>query len=183
MLCTTAAAARRPAVPLLLQPGQIAGYRRAPRRRAKRVRRALLRHDGGGTGCDAERPVVARPRARCCRVVAYLPRACGDFVVRRADGLYAYQLAVSVDDGMMGITHVLRGRDLLSSTAQQIWLIEYLGYPAPQYTHVPMLIDGEGRCGMAEPTATAYYPIWRTKAAWYPNGPAIRWKSWCGAAI
>ena len=60
-------------------------------------------------------------------------------------GLYAYQLAVSVDDGMMGITHVLRGRDLLSSTAQQIWLIEYLGYPAPQYTHVPMLIDGEGR--------------------------------------
>ena len=79
------------------------------------------------------------------RQEAYLPRACGDFVVRRADGLYAYQLAVSVDDGMMGITHVLRGRDLLSSTAQQIWLIEYLGYPAPQYTHVPMLIDGEGR--------------------------------------
>lgn len=76
---------------------------------------------------------------------AYLPKACGDFVVRRADGLYAYQLAVSVDDGMMGITHVLRGRDLLSSAAQQIWLIEYLGYSAPEYTHVPMLIDGEGR--------------------------------------
>lgn len=76
---------------------------------------------------------------------AYLPKSCGDFVVRRADGLYAYQLAVSVDDGMMGITHVLRGRDLLPSTAQQIWLIQYLGYTAPQYMHVPMLIDANGR--------------------------------------
>lgn len=74
----------------------------------------------------------------------YLPETCGDFVVRRADGLYAYQLAVSADDGAMGITHVLRGRDLLSSTAQQIWLIRLLGYEAPQYTHVPMLIDCSG---------------------------------------
>lgn len=76
---------------------------------------------------------------------AYLPQSCGDFVVRRADGLYAYQLAVSVDDGMMGITHVLRGRDLLPSTAQQIWLIEYFGYTAPHYMHVPLLIDADGR--------------------------------------
>lgn len=75
---------------------------------------------------------------------AYLPTYCGDFVVRRADGLYAYQLAVSVDDGLMGITHVLRGRDLLSSAAQQAWLIALLGYAAPQYTHVPMLLDAAG---------------------------------------
>lgn len=74
----------------------------------------------------------------------YLPRVCGDFVVRRADGLYAYQLAVAVDDGSMGITHVLRGRDLLSSTAQQIWLMEVMGYTPPSYTHVPMLIDASG---------------------------------------
>ena len=74
----------------------------------------------------------------------YLPRVCGDFVVRRADGLYAYQLAVAVDDGAMGITHVLRGRDLLSSTAQQIWLMKVLEYRAPSYTHVPMLVDTSG---------------------------------------
>lgn len=74
----------------------------------------------------------------------YLPDCCGDFVVRRADDMYAYQLAVSVDDGSMAITHVLRGEDLLSSTAQQIWLMKILGYDAPHYTHVPMLIDGDG---------------------------------------
>ncbi len=79
------------------------------------------------------------------RFEEYLPESCGDFIVRRADGLYAYQLAVSVDDGEMGITHVLRGRDLVSSTAQQIWLIRFLGYKEPEYTHIPMLIDGEGR--------------------------------------
>ncbi len=75
---------------------------------------------------------------------SYLPTSCGDFVVRRADDMYAYQLAVSVDDGMMGITHVLRGRDLLSSTAQQIWLISLLGYVPPVYTHGPMLVDENG---------------------------------------
>lgn len=74
----------------------------------------------------------------------FLPRCCGDFVVRRADDMYAYQLAVSVDDAAMVITHVLRGRDLLSSTAQQIWLIETLGGTAPAYTHVPMLMDAGG---------------------------------------
>ncbi|WP_301859031.1 tRNA glutamyl-Q(34) synthetase GluQRS [uncultured Megasphaera sp.] len=79
------------------------------------------------------------------RQEAFLPTSCGDFVLRRADGLYAYQLAVSADDGAMAITHVLRGRDLLSSTAQQIWLMELLGYTPPVYTHVPMLIDGQGQ--------------------------------------
>ena len=73
-----------------------------------------------------------------------LTRCCGDFVVRRADDMYAYQLAVSVDDGAMAITHVLRGEDLLSSTAQQIWLMETLGYTPPVYTHVPMLVDEDG---------------------------------------
>ncbi len=75
---------------------------------------------------------------------AFLPATCGDFIVRRSDGMYAYQLAVSVDDALMGVTHVLRGADLLASTAQQIWLIRLLGYEAPAYTHVPLLVDSDG---------------------------------------
>lgn len=73
-----------------------------------------------------------------------LCEVCGDFVVKRADGLYAYQLAVSVDDWLLGITHVVRGLDLLSSTEQQIWLIRLFGGTSPTYCHVPMVVDEEG---------------------------------------
>ncbi len=74
-----------------------------------------------------------------------LTSACGDFILCRSDGVFAYQLAVVVDDGEMGITRVVRGRDLLSSTSRQIWLMEKLGYKIPQYTHVPLLVDSTGR--------------------------------------
>lgn len=67
-----------------------------------------------------------------------------DFVLRRADSVHAYQLAVVVDDGMMGMTHVIRGADLLSSTARQIWLHRLLGYPAPRFGHVPLLLGRDG---------------------------------------
>lgn len=75
----------------------------------------------------------------------------GDFIIRRSDGIYAYQLAVSFDDMDMGVTRVVRGRDLLSSTARQIWLISELGGTPPEYCHAPLItVDDRKmskRCG------------------------------------
>ena len=70
---------------------------------------------------------------------------CGDMVVRRADGVYVYQLAVTVDDGEAGVTQVVRGMDLLSSAPRQMYLQELFGFPHPEYGHVPMLLSPDGR--------------------------------------
>ena len=70
---------------------------------------------------------------------------CGDFYLRRADGVFAYQLAVVVDDARMGVTEVVRGADLLSSTARQIYLYRLLGLTPPAFAHCPLLLDQEGR--------------------------------------
>ncbi len=70
---------------------------------------------------------------------------CGDMVVRRADGVYVYQLAVTVDDGEAGVTEVVRGMDLLSSAPRQMYLQALLGFPHPAYAHVPMLLAPDGR--------------------------------------
>ena len=70
---------------------------------------------------------------------------CGDFVVRRADGVYVYQLAVTVDDGETGVTEVVRGMDLLSSAPRQMYLQELFGFACPSYGHVPMLLAPDGR--------------------------------------
>ena len=70
---------------------------------------------------------------------------CGDFVVRRADGVYVYQLAVTVDDGESGVTEVVRGVDLLSSAPRQMYLQQIFGFPHPQYGHGPLLLAPDGR--------------------------------------
>lgn len=70
---------------------------------------------------------------------------CGDFIVRRADGAWAYQLAVVVDDALMGINEVVRGNDLLLSAAQQIYLYRLLGFEAPAFAHLPLICGADGR--------------------------------------
>jgi glutamyl-tRNA synthetase len=81
---------------------------------------------------------VCGPRSEC------LARECGDFLVRRSDGVFAYQLAVTVDDELMGVNQVVRGNDLLPSTARQIYLQRLLGFSRPVYAHVPLLFAEGG---------------------------------------
>lgn len=74
-----------------------------------------------------------------------LARDCGDFFLRRADGVFAYQLAVVVDDALMGVDEVVRGSDLLSSTPRQLWLYRKLGLTPPKFYHLPLLLASDGR--------------------------------------
>lgn len=75
----------------------------------------------------------------------HLAHHCGDFILRRGDGAWAYQLAVVVDDALMGVTEVVRGRDLLLSAPQQIYLHRLLGFTPPQFCHLPLLCNSAGQ--------------------------------------
>ena len=111
-----------------LTPGQRAARRRLPSWRVKVPDREISLHD----------LVQGDYREN-------LMHDCGDFVVRRADGVYVYQLAVTVDDGESGVTEVVRGWDLLGSAPRQMYLQELFGFEHPTYAHIPMLMAPEGR--------------------------------------
>jgi glutamyl-Q tRNA(Asp) synthetase len=82
----------------------------------------------------------------------------GDFVIRRRDGLVAYQLAVVVDDYLQGVTDIVRGIDLMDSTPRQVWLQQLLGYGTPAYAHIPVAVDARGR-KLAKSTNAAPLPL------------------------
>jgi glutamyl-Q tRNA(Asp) synthetase len=140
----------------------------APERHASAVYPGTCRHGLHGRPARAWRldvarvlrdlrqgPVVGWQDRRLGQQSQDVAQTVGDFVLRRADGLWAYQLAVVVDDAAQGVTDVVRGMDLMDNTARQIVLQQALGLPAPRYLHVPLVLGPDGEKLSKQNGATA----------------------------
>ncbi len=152
----------RPHLPVLLHQSRAPRRERAPCERwDPRVRGNVQKLTPAEVAArSAVRPPATRLRVPACEspegTVSFTDRVfgrqrqtlaldCGDFLIRRSDGVFAYQLAVVVDDAAMGVNEIVRGCDLLSSTPRQIYLQRLLGYDEPRYGHIPLLLAPDGR--------------------------------------
>ena len=151
----------------------------------ERIYPGICRHGIAAQAGDRRRAIRIRAPASTIaftdrlygEVAQSLARDVGDFVVRRSDGLFAYQLAVVVDDAAQAITDIVRGADLLASTPRQIFLQRALDVPTPRYLHVPVAIDAHGRklSKQAGARALAGAPLDALLAAWrFLDQPAPR---------
>jgi glutamyl-Q tRNA(Asp) synthetase len=113
--------------------------------RGKQGRAWRFRTEAGEAPCTAADPVTHWTDRRMGPQAQNVAKEVGDFVLQRADGLFAYQLAVVVDDAAQGITHIVRGKDLADNTARQILLQQALGYPTPLYLHTPLVLAADGQ--------------------------------------
>ncbi len=110
----------------------------------RRAHEANGRHPSWRFHVDDER-IVSFTDGVVGPITQHVQQTVGDFVVWRSDGIFAYQFAVVVDDALMHINQVVRGNDLLSSTARQILLYEALGFPVPEFAHIPLIVDEQGK--------------------------------------
>ena len=104
----------------------------------------LLGSVQGSLRLRTEDEVIEFEDQQCGLIAQNIGREVGDFIIKRSDGLFAYQLATVIDDAWQGITHVVRGADLLQVTPRQIYLQKKLGLPTPHYRHIPLVYDSEG---------------------------------------
>ena len=120
-------------------------YARTCRNLSKSEREELAKHKIPATRIRVPNKTYAFEDKVYGQTSQNLFKLCGDFIVQRADGVFAYQLAVVVDDADMGVTEVVRGSDLLSSTPRQLYLQDVLGLSHPTYAHLPLLVAPDGR--------------------------------------